>query len=37
MLDSIETFGKQVLPKFDRDPVHRTTRQRQAALKAQAA
>jgi len=37
VLDSIETFGKHVLPKFDTDPVHRTTRQREAALKAQAA
>ena len=36
VLRSIETFGKHVLPRFDRDPVHRTTRLRQAAL-AQAA
>jgi hypothetical protein len=36
VLRSIETFGKHVLPRFDRDPVHRTTRQREAAL-AQAA
>ena len=36
VLRSIETFGKHVLPRFDRDPVHRTTRQRAAAL-AQAA
>jgi len=36
VLRSIETFGKHVLPRFDRDPVHRTTRLREAAL-AQAA
>jgi alkanesulfonate monooxygenase SsuD/methylene tetrahydromethanopterin reductase-like flavin-dependent oxidoreductase (luciferase family) len=29
--ETIETFGKHVLPTFDRDPVHRTTRQREAA------
>ena len=34
VLDSIETFGKHVLPKFDTDPVHTTTRQREAALAA---
>ena len=32
VLRSIETFGKHVLPLFDKDPVHRTTRLRQAAL-----
>src|SRR4029079_13745312 len=32
VLRSIETFGKHVLPHFDRDPVHSTTRQREAAL-----
>jgi alkanesulfonate monooxygenase SsuD/methylene tetrahydromethanopterin reductase-like flavin-dependent oxidoreductase (luciferase family) len=37
VLESIETFGKHVLPKFDKDPLHSTTRQREAALKAQAA
>jgi alkanesulfonate monooxygenase SsuD/methylene tetrahydromethanopterin reductase-like flavin-dependent oxidoreductase (luciferase family) len=37
VLDSIETFGKHVLPHFDRDPVHRTTRHREAALAARAA
>ena len=31
VLRSIETFGKHVLPKFDKDPVHSTTRQREAA------
>ncbi len=30
VLRSIETFGKHVLPRFDKDPVHRTTRQREA-------
>jgi alkanesulfonate monooxygenase SsuD/methylene tetrahydromethanopterin reductase-like flavin-dependent oxidoreductase (luciferase family) len=34
---SIETFGKHVLPKFDRDPVHSTTRQRERQVKAKAA
>jgi alkanesulfonate monooxygenase SsuD/methylene tetrahydromethanopterin reductase-like flavin-dependent oxidoreductase (luciferase family) len=37
VLRSIETFGKHVLPKFDKDPVHSTTRQREAALAARAA
>jgi alkanesulfonate monooxygenase SsuD/methylene tetrahydromethanopterin reductase-like flavin-dependent oxidoreductase (luciferase family) len=36
VLKSIETFGKHVLPKFDRDPVHSTRRQREAALAAAA-
>jgi alkanesulfonate monooxygenase SsuD/methylene tetrahydromethanopterin reductase-like flavin-dependent oxidoreductase (luciferase family) len=31
--ETIETFGKHVLPGFDIDPVHRTTRQREAAEK----
>ena len=35
VLRSIETFGKHVLPKFDKDPVHSTTRQREAALAGQ--
>jgi alkanesulfonate monooxygenase SsuD/methylene tetrahydromethanopterin reductase-like flavin-dependent oxidoreductase (luciferase family) len=30
-LEVIETFGRHVLPQFDKDPVHRTTRQREAA------
>ena len=34
---SIETFGKHVLPKFDSDPVHSTTRNREKQLKARAA
>jgi alkanesulfonate monooxygenase SsuD/methylene tetrahydromethanopterin reductase-like flavin-dependent oxidoreductase (luciferase family) len=29
--ETIETFGRHVLPRFDTDPVHRTTRQREAA------
>jgi alkanesulfonate monooxygenase SsuD/methylene tetrahydromethanopterin reductase-like flavin-dependent oxidoreductase (luciferase family) len=29
-VETIETFGKHVLPKFDKDPVHRSTRQREA-------
>jgi alkanesulfonate monooxygenase SsuD/methylene tetrahydromethanopterin reductase-like flavin-dependent oxidoreductase (luciferase family) len=37
VLRSIETFGKHVLPKFDKDPVHRTRRQREAAVAARAA
>ena len=37
VLESIELFGKHVLPRFDKDPVHSTTRQREAALKAKAA
>lgn len=28
-IESIETFGREVLPAFDHDPVHRTTRQRE--------
>src|SRR6476660_3593370 len=30
-VETIETFGKHVLPAFDTDPVHGTTRQREAA------
>ncbi len=30
-LSSFELFGKEVLPRFDTDPVHRTTRMREAA------
>jgi alkanesulfonate monooxygenase SsuD/methylene tetrahydromethanopterin reductase-like flavin-dependent oxidoreductase (luciferase family) len=32
VLRSVELFGKHVLPKFDKDPVHRTTRNRLAAV-----
>ena len=31
-IESVELFGKEVLPQFDTDPVHSTTRQRQAQL-----
>lgn len=37
VLRSIETFGSHVLPRFDKDPIHSTTRQREAALAARAA
>jgi alkanesulfonate monooxygenase SsuD/methylene tetrahydromethanopterin reductase-like flavin-dependent oxidoreductase (luciferase family) len=30
-LEVIKTFGERVIPEFDHDPVHRTTRLRQAA------
>ncbi len=30
-LESVELFGKHVIPRFDKDPVHSTTRMRQAA------
>jgi alkanesulfonate monooxygenase SsuD/methylene tetrahydromethanopterin reductase-like flavin-dependent oxidoreductase (luciferase family) len=29
-LESVETFGKHVLPEYDKDPVHSTQRQREA-------
>jgi alkanesulfonate monooxygenase SsuD/methylene tetrahydromethanopterin reductase-like flavin-dependent oxidoreductase (luciferase family) len=31
-VEAVETFGRHVLPTFDTDPVHRTTRHREAAL-----
>ena len=31
-VETIELFGTHVLPEFDRDPVHRTTRQRDAQV-----
>ena len=34
-VEAVETFGKHVLPKFDTDPVHSTTRQREAWLASQ--
>jgi alkanesulfonate monooxygenase SsuD/methylene tetrahydromethanopterin reductase-like flavin-dependent oxidoreductase (luciferase family) len=34
VIEAIETFGSQVLPRFDTDPVHSTTRQREAWLAA---
>ena len=35
--EAVATFGTHVLPQFDKDPVHSTTRQRQAALASKAA
>ena len=32
-VEIIETFGTHVLPQFDRDPVHRTTRLREAQVR----
>jgi alkanesulfonate monooxygenase SsuD/methylene tetrahydromethanopterin reductase-like flavin-dependent oxidoreductase (luciferase family) len=32
-LQSAELFGRHVIPRFDKDPVHSTTRYREAALK----
>jgi hypothetical protein len=29
-VETVEVFGSHVLPEFDKDPVHRTTRQREA-------
>jgi alkanesulfonate monooxygenase SsuD/methylene tetrahydromethanopterin reductase-like flavin-dependent oxidoreductase (luciferase family) len=31
-LESVELFGREVQPRFDKDPVHSTTRYREAAL-----
>jgi hypothetical protein len=36
VLKSIEVFGKHVLPRFDKDPVHSTKRRREAQLAARA-
>jgi len=33
IIESMELFGKEVLPQFDKDPVHSTTRYREAAGK----
>jgi alkanesulfonate monooxygenase SsuD/methylene tetrahydromethanopterin reductase-like flavin-dependent oxidoreductase (luciferase family) len=33
-IESVETFGKHVLPEFDKDPMHSTTRQREAYVQA---
>jgi alkanesulfonate monooxygenase SsuD/methylene tetrahydromethanopterin reductase-like flavin-dependent oxidoreductase (luciferase family) len=33
MLETIRLIGEHVIPKIDKDPVHRTTRQREAAAK----
>jgi alkanesulfonate monooxygenase SsuD/methylene tetrahydromethanopterin reductase-like flavin-dependent oxidoreductase (luciferase family) len=35
-VEAVETFGKHVLPVFDKDPVHSTTRQREAQVGAAA-
>jgi alkanesulfonate monooxygenase SsuD/methylene tetrahydromethanopterin reductase-like flavin-dependent oxidoreductase (luciferase family) len=35
-VESLHLFGKEVLPKFDKDPVHRSTRMRERALNASA-
>ena len=29
-IEAVETFGRHVIPEFDKDPVHSTTRQREA-------
>ena len=29
-IEIVETFGTHVLPQFDKDPVHRTTRLRES-------
>jgi alkanesulfonate monooxygenase SsuD/methylene tetrahydromethanopterin reductase-like flavin-dependent oxidoreductase (luciferase family) len=34
VVESMELFGKEVIPQFDTDPVHSTTRQREAAAAA---
>jgi alkanesulfonate monooxygenase SsuD/methylene tetrahydromethanopterin reductase-like flavin-dependent oxidoreductase (luciferase family) len=34
MLETVRLIGEHVIPKIDKDPVHRTTRQREAAAKA---
>ena len=31
-IEAVETFGSQIIPAFDKDPVHSTTRQREAQL-----
>jgi alkanesulfonate monooxygenase SsuD/methylene tetrahydromethanopterin reductase-like flavin-dependent oxidoreductase (luciferase family) len=33
VIESMELFGKEVIPQFDKDPVHSTTRFREAAAK----
>jgi alkanesulfonate monooxygenase SsuD/methylene tetrahydromethanopterin reductase-like flavin-dependent oxidoreductase (luciferase family) len=35
VIESMELFGKEVIPQFDTDPVHSTTRQREAAAAGQ--
>jgi alkanesulfonate monooxygenase SsuD/methylene tetrahydromethanopterin reductase-like flavin-dependent oxidoreductase (luciferase family) len=34
IIESMELFGREVIPQFDTDPVHRTTRMRDAAVAA---
>ncbi|MEY2448431.1 MAG: hypothetical protein QOH79_1907, partial [Acidimicrobiaceae bacterium] len=34
IVNSMELFGKEVLPQFDKDPVHSTTKYREAASQA---
>jgi len=34
VMESIETFGNTVIPQFDKDPKHSTTRQREEQLAA---
>jgi alkanesulfonate monooxygenase SsuD/methylene tetrahydromethanopterin reductase-like flavin-dependent oxidoreductase (luciferase family) len=34
VIESVDTFGTHVLPQFDKDPVHSTTRQREAYVQA---
>jgi hypothetical protein len=31
VIEATELFGREVIPKFDKDPVHRSTRHREAA------
>jgi len=31
-IENLEVFGKHVIPEFDKDPVHRTTRMRETAV-----
>jgi len=33
-LEATETFGREVLPRFDKDPVHSTTKYREKAAAA---
>jgi hypothetical protein len=33
ILEMIEVFGDKVIPEFDKDPVHSTTRYREAAVR----
>lgn len=35
-IEAVETYGKHVIPQFDTDPVHSTTRQREAQVGASA-